>query len=334
MWFYQLTGFPELSPNQVRSNLFVDGTTLTSKVNGKVMTYGKLETPSLAELIEASSSLTLPTGRLTVSEVVANVQDLHTDPANAGALFQVASQFNLLEMMGPYTTPEAGVTIYEDDLTQGPACAIAAGAGTIYRNYFAEVNGRIGQTADNQIDCLADLGYALGNKNDRLWVMKNGYALPSREGLEEISLRLSDIHYTERMDFKELLKVGVQWDTQVTLNDCHHLVSQVYCSALPVAYTNHPKALWADFAQLVLDAAYEATFTAACLNFTRTGNPKLYLTLLGGGAFGNEEEWILSAIKRAIGHFYNTPLEVAIVSYGRSNSQVEEFLHQIEKVKP
>ena len=33
-------------------------------------------------------------------------------------------------------TPEDGVTRYKDDPTQGPACAIAASAATMYRNYF------------------------------------------------------------------------------------------------------------------------------------------------------------------------------------------------------
>jgi len=57
---------------------------------------------------------------------------MHADSANAGAIFQVASQFNLLEMVSDNVTPEQGVTRYERDATQGPACAIAAGAGTIY----------------------------------------------------------------------------------------------------------------------------------------------------------------------------------------------------------
>ena len=35
-------------------------------------------------------------------------------------------------------------------------------------------------------------------------------------------------------------RVGVQWDTEVTLADAEHIVTQVYCSALPVAYTSHP----------------------------------------------------------------------------------------------
>src|ERR1700686_3501315 len=40
--------------------------------------------------------------------------------------------------------------------------AIAAGAATIYRNYFAFVDGSNGQTARRQFNGLADLGEALG----------------------------------------------------------------------------------------------------------------------------------------------------------------------------
>jgi hypothetical protein len=52
---------------------------------------------------------------------------MHRSPENAGATFQVASQFNLLEMVSPDVMPEDGVTRYEYDRTRGPACAIAAG---------------------------------------------------------------------------------------------------------------------------------------------------------------------------------------------------------------
>ena len=57
-----------------------------------------------------------------------------------------AQQFNALECTGPDANPpEQGVTRYQHDHTQGPACAIAAGAATIYRNYFAPVAGGIGR---------------------------------------------------------------------------------------------------------------------------------------------------------------------------------------------
>ena len=35
-----------------------------------------------------------------------------------------------------YTQPEYGVTLYAADPTQGPACALACAAGSVYRNYF------------------------------------------------------------------------------------------------------------------------------------------------------------------------------------------------------
>jgi hypothetical protein len=240
----------------------------------------------------------------------------------------VASQFNLLEMVSPRVTPEHGVGIYENDHTQGPACAIAAGAGTIYRNYFASVNGQIGQSESNQIDCLADLGRGLGNADHRLWQMRNGYALASRRGLIEMSNRLRAASEDERDELRQLLRIGIQWNTQVTLKDCTHRVSQAYCSALPVAYANHAAGLWEDFARLVLEASYEATMCTAILNAQSTGANRMFLTLLGGGAFGNETHWITDGITRALRLYGNWNIEVAIVSYGVSNRGVRQLVEQ------
>ncbi len=329
MWFEELTGFREESPEQVRERLNVDGVVLKSLVNGREMICGQLETPSLAELRERVRSVRNDGGALVVREVVADVRKLHADSSLAGSLFQVASQFNLLEMLGPKYTPELGVGIYEQDLTQGPACAISAGAGTIYRNYFAEVNGRMGQTANSQIDCLADLGTALGNMGSRLWEMKNGYALATEEGLIEISGRIRTASEAEVDDLRKLLRIGIQSDTQVTLAGCRHTVSQAYCSALPVSYSGHRKSLWAEFARLVLEASYEAAICAAILNSRATGNNKAFFTLVGGGAFGNPDEWIFAAIRRAVKLYEDFDLNVVIVSYGRSRGEVRQFAESL-----
>jgi len=121
--------------------------------------------------------------------VTGDVRHMHKSPENAGALFQVASQFNMLEMTGPEVTPEHGVTIYQYDGTQGPACAIAAGAATIYRNYFAPIGGSEGQTKDRQYDGLADLGKVLSSALNQpvgtLWRMRSGYALCTGAGLDD-----------------------------------------------------------------------------------------------------------------------------------------------------
>ncbi len=39
---------------------------------------------------------------------------------------------------------------------------------------------------------------------------------------------------------------------------------------------------------------------AAILNLQNTGVKRVFLTLLGGGAFGNNEKWILQALERAL----------------------------------
>ena len=315
-WFENLTGCVGESPESVQKHLFIDGRRLHSRLNGKSWLCGELEAPTLAQLRQRVRNIKCDLAPISVRNVVGNVQHLHLKRANENAVFQVASQFNLLEMTSPRVTPECGVGIYEHDFTQGPACAIAAGAGTIYRNYFVDINGRIGQTADNQIDCLSGISKLLDNSKQRLWKMVNGYALPSAEGLEEINRKLESMDEAALDAVRQALQIGLHWDTQVTLGDASHTVSQAYCSAMPVAYTNHTKELWAPLAKLVLEAAYEATICSAILNGYRNRNNRLFLTRLGGGAFGNSPDWITDAISRSLELYSDSGLDVAIVSYG------------------
>ncbi|MGV6818229.1 MAG: hypothetical protein ACWA44_13280 [Thiotrichales bacterium] len=268
-------------------------------------------------------------GKTAIREIVADVQSLHIDSVNENALFQVASQFNLLEMVAPDITPERGVSGYEFDRTQGPACAVAAGAGTIYRNYFVTVNGVTGQSKDNQLDCLAELGEALGNKDSSLWKMTNGYALATVEGLRAISNKLEVTDELELDQLRGLLHVGIQWGTQVTLGDARHLISQIFCSALPVSYSRLPPEQWEGFSRLVLEAAYEATLCAGVLNCRQTGNKTVFLTLLGGGAFGNKVDWILAAAERAIHRYRDFGLDVVFVSYRFSDPAVSQLLQRL-----
>ena len=324
-WFAKLTGFSERSPDEVRENITIRDGRLASKVNDRSFQFGCLEIASLRELRERVAKVENTPGKLRVAELVGDAKAIHADSANAGAMFQVASQFNLLEMVSPSVTPEQGIAIYENDQTQGPACAIACGAGTIYRNYFVELDGQIGQTEAKQVDCLEEIGKALGNASSRLWKMRNGYALPTAEGLKEIDSRLAIMSESEQDELRAKLKIGLQWDTQVTLDGCEHLVTQAYCSALPVAYSGLSSRLWQRFARLILEAAYEATLATAVLNASKSGNKSVYLTLLGGGAFGNDQVWILDAIRRAAKPFAGFDLVVKIVSFRQSNPAIRKL---------
>ena len=329
-WFERLTGFREGPYEETQGRLSVVDGRLRARGTDRGFAVGTLTLPSLSDLRDRTGDVRLP-GRLQLSVAEGDVRAMHRLPENRGALFQAASQFNMLEMVGPAVTPEAGVTRYEHDRTQGPACAMAAGAATIYRNYLVPCAGGIGQTAGRQLDGLADLGAALaqrlGQSVAALWTMRNGYALATAEGLAAVSamLREADAEILEGQ--RGLLQVGLHADVEVTDGpDPGQLVSQIFCSALPVAYSGLPSSSWAPFARLVLEAAYEATLLSGVLNAARGASNRVLLTRLGGGAFGNDESWIDDAMARALRIAGRYDLQVVVVSYGRAPLSLRGFV--------
>ena len=52
------------------------------------------------------------------------------------------------------------------------------------------------------------------------------------------------------------------------------------------------------------------------LNAQRCSSNVVFLTQLGGGAFGNETPWIHAAIRRALRMVKGVGLDVRLVSYG------------------
>ena len=372
-WFERLAGFSEdaMSYEEIQEQFIVEhepsshrrrppsaaatsqhtdswpttSTILTSKVNGRRMVAGRFESVSLAQLRErvdeiitsrGTGTSTSPFAANTVREYVGDIRTILNDQFNAGSMIQVASQFNCLEMIEPRVTPEMGIGIYENDRTQGPICAMACGAGTIYRNYFAEVSkggdgGGVGQTADRQLDGLYRLGLELGNADGSLWTMQNGYCQATSSGLAAINGIIAAAS-EEKMDhLRGLLEVGIHWDMEVTSASSTTAsplcISQIFCSALPVSYARRSveKSEWKNFATLVLEAAYEATILGAIINREHTGCNKLCLTALGGGAFGNAEKWIFDSMQRALEKYSNFGLDICIVSYSKSNTHARRL---------
>ena len=69
---------------------------------------------------------------------------------------------------------------------------------------------------------------------------------------------------------------------------------------------------------MVLRGAYFATLAVAQCKSAAEGGRRVpvYLTSLGGGAFGNRMEWIRDAMAAALDAFSDAPLDVVLVHYG------------------
>lgn len=184
------------------------------------------------------------------------------------------------------------------------------------------MGGAHGQSAARQVDTLAGLGRALSQRLGvsvaELWSMRNGYALATRGGLHAIGQLLQHATPEERDALRAELAVAVQRDADVTdlPPGQRHTVTQVFCSALPVAYSELVAPHWEPFARLVLEAAYEATLLAALQTRLAGGAPTVLLTRLGGGAFGNAPAWIDDAIGFALRRTEHAGLDVRLVNYG------------------
>lgn len=295
-----------------------DHSTLFSHVNHRSFPIGQFSTPSLAELREELCVLLKESDATEFFHVpslefrhiaVADALSLHAQHPNA--IIQAASQFNCLEFPNPRITPEDGIEQYSSDGTQGPACALACAAGTLYRNYFA-------QTGDNQINNLRDLELALDNDNQHFFEVRNGYTFSSSaDRLLALNEHLVGFSSAERDHLRGLIRVGRHENVGVTFLSrfieppAYALplnVTQVYCSALSISYSQHPTpCLWSSLARLVLEACYESTLLIAAIALlkdmqtdSRGRHREVYLSFIGGGVFGNDMSWITAAIARSL----------------------------------
>ena len=94
-----------------------------------------------------------------------------------------------------------------------------------------------------------------------------------------------------------------------------------------------PKAYWEPFARLVLQASYEATLLAAVEQASAGGSNaggsnKVLLTRIGGGVFGNGNDWIDGAIERAMGIVADAGLEISIVAHGHASPAVRAIVER------
>ena len=82
--------------------------------------------------------------------------------------------------------------------------------------------------------------------NGRVFRESTGFAAAIAQKLESLDANALNA-------LRDLLRVGIHEGVQVTDVEGEHLVSQAFCSALPVAYSNIPAKYWIPFAVLVLE---------------------------------------------------------------------------------
>jgi len=160
--------------------------------------------------------------------------------------------------------------------------------------------------------------------------MENGYALCTAEGLQRLSSWLAAANPKNIDDLRGHLRIGLHRDVEVIdhVASTNHIVSQALCAALPVAYSRVPAPLWVDFATFVLEAAYEATLLGGLPQAHQGRSNVVMLTLLGGGAFGNAQDWIFSAIRRALPQVRDQDPDIRIVSYSSPSPDLCNFVEE------
>ena len=227
-------------------------------------------------------------------------------------------------MIGPGTRPEDGVTQYYKDKTQGPVCAMTCPAATVYRNYFVTQGNRRGQAGGSkmQIDTTNEVAKLVDNKQGKYWAMKNGYLLPTQpSSLKALNVKLAEGSTDEVVT--SAMRLGVHWETEVSKpkkgDQDGHRVCQVFSSAVPVSYAKSTTSQdWAPLACAILNAQYEGTLAvAAILAKQRQCRVPVYLTSVGGGAFGNRSLRVVHALERAMAIHKDAPLDVRLVHYMR-----------------
>lgn len=234
---------------------------------------------------------------------------------NAGAVFQVASNFDCLEGNGGqksqimhYLSPGMYV--------QGEAASISAMPGTIHRMYFQK-----------PVNLLKDFAQKW-NFN-----YSSGYV----GAIPRINEQFGSLTELELIKASQDVYVGIQKDVCVTggygptrqeLKQSPHneylavkinphnaqRITQVFTAALNPYQNDSKSPGFKGLAKIFLYAAYGRT-----LEYSLENADKLFLTLVGGGVFENKVEWIAQAIKHGCEKMFVTsdskPLEVNLVVY-------------------
>jgi len=212
-----------------------------------------------------------------------------------------------VEAINELSTPDRDkfTEMYFLDRTQGPAASISAGAGAIARVHAAfyapkKPHPQWCQDGAQQINFVSD------KKLSKHFPVQNGYVVytgaepkfpkPNSKQWKKLqSSYLIALHRGQEVTYGHRHP-----DHFEVVKDSDQRVDQVCCAAVNMLQgrtglknkDHDPKRTKMQF---MLQCVYNGTYMAAI----HGGRTKIFLTLVGGGAFGNEIPMILEAIKNA-----------------------------------
>ena len=291
---------------------------------------GEFSTPSIKDLKGMLSSTPVRARSKRCKLAVLQNTDTGVLQANLKtadkAMVQVASNFNCLEVPSRYRTPDCGdlVEYADQDTTQGPAACFGPLAGYLYRTHF--VFGGDGQTSNKQINLLE-------NVTDYFGVPVNG----------KLTLKGDESLVTHPDSVVNAVKIGLHTDVSVIygrnkqglnyeLDEPYPQIDQCFSSTINYNdYGQHTKNIDI-ISRTLLRAAYEGVYLSALTRQSKN----LYLTMIGGGSFGNKESIILEEMTKAHLRWANHPtsaLENVYLCLYEPDSRIIEKLKMINTQK-
>lgn len=217
---------------------------------------------------------------------------LQFDPKNAGCLFQIASNFHGLEQTSPHSSPEDTMLVdYVNDRTQGPRAVVRTMADLIFRRYLLPISSSrtVGYTDDVlfrgqwPLNMLTEVAATHGVRITAGGWIDTEHALP----LVTLRDKMQAASKITAILVENALVTHNSHDVYMGYNNhrIHHLLTAAY----DLTFKPGSEKGWADAA---LIAAYANTIKAALDYNVR----KVFLTLVGGGVFGNSPKMIYTAM--------------------------------------
>jgi hypothetical protein len=265
-------------------------------------------------------------------------QDIR-DLENGTHMFQAASQFDGLESYTD-TQPTSRSTFFREyinDGTQGPFVSLMAPAAAITRRDYVLGKSQIPNNLVNYLDELSSYftvenGYIVGN--DKSKSLTDNYD----ELLQKVKVMYNK-NASVYFDIRNGQPLNVDTGGTFSILDKPIQVHQVFTAAMNIGqgksgYLNRTKDTKDNLLvklKFLLEAAYTSTYLAA----HKCGARFLWLTLVGGGVFGNFIDLIVEAINKVHLKYGKDLLGVYLCDYDGfvQKKQDGSLTHNKEKMK-